>query len=182
MEVSGKLHVPVGWPPGKIPRYELTRKFSVPSTGLNVSEMSRPSRESNQGSSLVCTARIPPSLKVSSKQGQCSANHQAMYCLYCCLLLKLITCKRKGIKRCNIPAGRNYYYPRENTLHFYYKHTLGNQLPSVLSSKPTPRMDYREQISRCVTLKKMVHIFTTATSRVKLQLYKIIRLRVWNMT
>jgi hypothetical protein len=181
MEVSGKLHVLVGWPPGKIPRYALTRRLSVP--------QNRPKCFGDVSPFARIEPRFPPrmyspypSLKVSSKQEQCSANHQAMYCLYCCLLLKLITCKRKGIKRGNIPAGRNYYYPRENTLHFYYKHTLGNQLPSVLSSKPTPRMDYREQISRCVTLKKMVYIFTTATSRVKLQLYQIIRLRVWNIT
>jgi len=82
-----------------------------------------------------------PSLKVSSTHGQRSANHQAMYCLQCSLLMKLIACKRKGTKRGNIPAGRKYDYPTENTLHVYFTHTLGNQLPSVLSSKPMPRMD-----------------------------------------
>jgi hypothetical protein len=76
----------------------------------------------------------------------------------------------KGTKRRNIPAGRNYYYPEENTLDFHYKHKIGKQMLSVLNSKPTPRMDFMEQMSRCVTLKQMVQIFTTATSRAKLQL------------
>jgi len=152
MEVSGEIHVPVGWPLGKIPRYALTRRLSVPPE--DVSPFVRIERR------FLPRVYSPyPSLMVSSTHGQRSANHQAMYCLHCCLLLKLITCKSKGTKWGNIPVGRKYYYPIENTLHVYYTHTLVNQLPSVLSSKPTPRMDYREQISRCVALKKMVCVY-----------------------